>query len=79
MKIEKSTIIRTILILLVIVNNVLERCGIDIIPVDENFVGMFVENAIEVAVIITGFWYNNSFSPNARKAQAFFKELKNSK
>lgn len=79
MKIEKTTIIRTILILMVIVNFILEKCGIDIIPVDEGTVGMFVETVIEIAIIVAGFWYNNSFSPNARKAQAFFKELKNSK
>ena len=78
MKIEKSTIIRGFLILIVIINNILERYGVDIIPADEGSVTMFVETIIEILIIVAGFWYNNSFSPKALKAQEFLKKLKNS-
>ena len=61
MKISKGTIVRTILVLLVLVNLVLKKCGIDVIPVDENVVLEFVETAIEIAVLAVGFWKNNSF------------------
>lgn len=76
MNISKSTIIRTVLMLLVIVNFVLERCGVDIIPADENTVTMWVEFGIEIAVILVGFWKNNSYSPNAIKADKFLAELR---
>ena len=76
MSISKSTIIRTILLVLVIVNIFLERCGIDIIPADEYFVTMLVETVLEIAIIIVGFWKNNSFSQAAIKADAFLKQLK---
>jgi SPP1 family holin len=78
MNIEKSTIIRTILILLVITNIILEKCGIDVIPADEYTITMIVETIIEIAIIIVGFWYNNSFSEKALKAQKFLKELRES-
>lgn len=75
-KIEKSTIIRAILLLIVIVNIVLERCGIDIIPADENTVAMLVETVIEILIIAASYWYNNSFSQKALKAQQFLRKLK---
>ena len=78
MKITKSTIIRTILVALVIINFVLEKCGVDIIPTDEYMISMFVETAIEIAILAVGFWKNNSFTQAAIKADAFLKELKES-
>ena len=78
MKITKATIVRTILLVFVLINFVLERMGIDIIPVSENGVLMFVETAIEIAVIVVAWWKNNSFSEKAIKADQFLQYLKNS-
>lgn len=78
MKITKGTIVRTILMIVVIINFVLERMGVDIIPVTESGILMFVETAIELAIIIVAWWKNNSFTQNAIKADEFLKELKES-
>lgn len=78
MKITKGTIIRTILVVLVIVNLILERCGVNIINVDKSTVGMIVETAVEVASIAAAWWYNNSLTENARKADEFLKKLNES-
>lgn len=78
MKISKSTIVRTILVALVIINFILERCGVDVIPTDEHTVLMFVETVIEIAVLAVGFWKNNSFSEKAIKADEFLKQLRES-
>ena len=78
MKISKSTIVRTILTLLVIINFILERMGIDVIPTDEYTILMFVETGIEIAIIAVGFWKNNSYSKKAIKADEFLKELRES-
>lgn len=78
MKVTKATIVRTILMIMVIVNFVLERMGIDIIPVSEGGILMFVETAIEIAIIAVGFWKNNSYTKNAIKADKFLKELRES-
>lgn len=78
MKVSKSTIVRTILVLVVIVNFILERCGIDVIPADESTILMVVESLIEIGIIAVGFWKNNSFSQKAIKADEFLKELRES-
>ena len=77
MKISKQTIVRTILLIIVAINIVLEKFGLDVIATDENVVLMCVETIIEVAVIVTGFWYNNSYSQSALKAQRFLEYLRN--
>lgn len=78
MEIKKSTIVRAILVVLVIVNMILESCGVDVIPADESFITMLVETVIEIAIIAVSFWKNNSFTPAAIKADKFLKELKES-
>lgn len=78
MKITKATIVRAVLALMVFVNFVLEKCGVDIIPVSESFILMFVETAIEIAILAVGFWKNNSFTPAAIKADKFLKQLRES-
>lgn len=78
MKISKSTIVRTILVVLVIVNFVLERCGVDVIQTDEHTILTFVETAIEIAIIAVGFWKNNSYSKKAILADTFLKQLRES-
>lgn len=78
MKISKGTIVRTIAILLVILNRVLQHFGLDIINVDENMILTFLEALIEIAIIIVGFWKNNSYSEKAIRADEFLKELKKS-
>lgn len=78
MKISKSTIVRTILVFLVIINFILERMGIDVIPTNEYTILMFVETGIEIAIIAVGFWKNNSYSEKAIKADQFLKELRES-
>lgn len=78
MKITKGTLVRTALIILVVINLILERCGIDVIPTDESMILMFVETIIELASIFVGFWKNNSFTEKAIKADKFLKELRES-
>ena len=78
MKITKSTIVRTILVAIVIINFILEKCGVDIIPTDEHFIFMAVETLIEIAIIVVGFWKNNSFSKKAIKADQFLQYLRES-
>ncbi len=79
MKISKWTIVRTVMTALVALNLLLKAIGIEIINVDENFVLGVVETLIEVGCIICSWWYNNSFSEEAKRADAFFKTLKESK
>lgn len=76
MKITKGTIIRTILFFIVIINIFLEKKGIDLIPTDESVIATILEAGIEVAIMIVGFWKNNSYSKAAIKADKLLKDLK---
>lgn len=78
MKISKGTIVRTILMIVVLVNMVFQHMGHDLIDVSENEVLAVVEVIIEVAVLIVAWWKNNSFSKSAIKADEFLQELRNS-
>lgn len=78
MKISKGTIVRTIMLVIVIVNIILKACGKNIINVNENQVLSALEYIIEIAVIAVNWWKNNSFTENAKKADEFLKTLKES-
>lgn len=76
MKISKSTIIRTLILLLVIINMVLRCFGIDPLNISDNEIAIAVELIIELLAIIAAWWYNNSFSQNALKAQKYLEQLR---
>ena len=78
MSISKGTIVRTIMLVIVLLNMILQHFGLDIINVDESEILSLVEIVIELAVIIVAFWKNNSFSNKAIKADEFLKNLKES-
>lgn len=74
-KITKSTIIRTVVLAIVIINIILKQLGIDIINISENQVADFIEMLISVATIIVAWWENNSVSQNAIRADMFLQQL----
>ncbi len=78
MKISKGTIVRTILLLIAIINIGLQHFGIDIIKVDESEVASIVEYIIQIAIIVVGFWKNNSYTEKALEADKFLKDLRES-
>ena len=78
MNISKGTIIRTIMLVIVIINMILTHCGYDIINVSESEILTAVEYIIEIAIIIVAWWKNNSFSEKAITADEFLKNLKES-
>lgn len=76
MRISKGTIVRTIMLVIVIINLVLKQLGHDLINVSESEILSVVEMLIELAVIVVSFWKNNSYTQNAIKADEFLKNLK---
>lgn len=78
MKISKGTIVRTVLLVVVIINLILKQFGLDLIEVTENEILTVIETFIEIAVIIVSFWKNNSYTQNAIKADEFLRQLKES-
>ena len=75
-KISKWTIVRTIAMIFVIINMILKANGKSVINVSESEIAGFLEYAIEIGIIVANWWYNNSFTEKAKKAQTFLEELK---
>jgi len=75
MKISKGTIIRTVMLILVVINFTLKQTGHDVLNIDETEVGAALETVISIAVIAVAYWKNNSVSANAIKADEFLKSL----
>lgn len=76
MKTTKGTIVRTVMTLLVVLNLILKSFGINTITFSENSVACVIEALVEIGAILAAWWYNNSFTEKAKKADQFFKELK---
>lgn len=78
MKISKGTVVRTVMLVIVLLNMILQHFGLDVINVEESEILALVEVLIELAVIVVSFWKNNSFTDKAIKADEFLQNLKES-
>lgn len=76
--INKETIIRTILLFLALVNQILSSMGKSIIPIDDELITNLITLVFTVSASIWAWWKNNSFTVEAVEADKFMKELKNS-
>lgn len=74
--IKKSTIVRTILFVVVLINLILKSMGKEVIEVDEGTVYSFIETLVSIAILVLGFWKNNSYTENAKKADKYLEALR---
>lgn len=75
-RIDPSTISRTVVFFLTLVNGVLAFLGKDKLPFAEDEVYQWVTIITTVASSIWAWWQNNPYTLNARKAEEYRKELK---
>ena len=75
-KISKGTIIRTILLVVSVINGVLALSGKSPLPFDEEAIEMVVSYGFTIIMAFLTWWKNNSFTKNARKADELLKKLK---
>lgn len=78
-KCTKSTLLRTALLIVALINNCLTLCGHSVLPFDEEMVTQVISAAFTGVTSIMAWWKNNSFSEAAHKADSHLKELKSSK
>ena len=76
MKIKTETIVRTVVLALALINQVLSACGKPIIPVEEESVEVFITTGLTIASAVWGFWKNNSFTAKAIIADEYLQELR---
>lgn len=76
LKVTKGTLVRTILMLVVLINMVLKATGHDIINVDAAALTEFVEYGVSAATLVLCFWKNNSFTDKAKTADIYLAKLR---
>jgi len=75
-KLDKATIIRTIILFISLLNVVLRMCGVKTLPIDNELIAEAVSVIILIASTVCSWWYNNSFTEKARKADEYMKNLR---
>lgn len=79
MKISKSTLIRTIILALALINQVLAMLGISPLNIADDDISTVISTAWTIIAAVIAWWKNNSFTDAAIKADDFMHELKGDK
>lgn len=76
MNCKKETIVRTVVLLLSLINQVLTVLGKNPLPFSDEAVYQGISAAVTVAASLWAWWKNNSFTSAALKADAYLEGLK---
>lgn len=76
-KIAPDTLARTIVLALALVNQLLAIFGKGTIEIAENDIYQVVSIVFTIGSAIAAWWYNNSFTHHAIRADEYMKALKN--
>lgn len=78
MKISRITIIRTIVLVVALINQVLTIFAINPLPYSENEIYEGITAVITVIASLVSWWKNNSFTKEAIMADDYMQKLKES-
>lgn len=73
---KKDTIIRTVILLVALVNQILTMTGHSIIPVGEDQLTELISVAFTVVTALVAWWKNNSFTAEAIQADEYLDKLR---
>ncbi|KZN99343.1 phage holin [Pseudobacillus badius] len=72
-KIDNGTIVRTVVLFVALVNQLLAACGYSPLPFDDQQVEKFVSSLITIAASIWAWWKNNNITRKARRNEEMLK------
>ena len=70
-KISAATLARTAALALALTNQVLSACGKPMLPIESATVEQLVTTGLTVTAALVNWWKNNSFTPEAIKADGY--------
>lgn len=76
MKIQPATIARTAVLALALANQVLSVAGLSPLPIDSATLEPWVTTGLTTAAAIWAWWKNNSFTPEAIRADKLLEEMR---
>lgn len=76
MKIKPATIARTAVLALALANQILSAAGMSPLPIDSATLEPWVTTGLTTAAALWAWWNNNSFTPEAIRADELLKEMR---
>lgn len=76
MKIKPATIARTAVLALALANQIFSVAGLSPLPIDSATLEPWVTTGLTTAAALWAWWKNNSFTPEAIRADELLKEMK---
>lgn len=76
MKIKPATIARTAVLALALANQILSVAGMSPLPIDSATFEPWVTTGLTTVAAVWAWWKNNSFTPEAIRADELMKEMK---
>lgn len=73
--ISAGTVARTLVLILAIINQILSACGKSPLPIESETLEQLVTAGFTAVAALIAWWKNNSFTPNALKADALLAQL----
>ena len=77
--VSAGTIARTACLLLALTNQILSACGKPVLPIESATVEQLVTTGLTVTAALVNWWKNNSFTPEAIKADGYLEQLREKK
>lgn len=78
-RVEKGTIIRTCVLLLALLNQILAASGKSPLPIDSEELTNIISTGFTVVTAIIAWWKNNDFTNEAMNGTMYMRRLKNEK
>ena len=75
MKIKSETIIRTVVLAIALINQILTAFGISVIPITDEQITELISLVFTIGASVWAWWENNSFTKNAIEADKYLAEL----
>ena len=76
MNVKKETIIRTVILVVALINQGLTVAGINLLPISDEQITEFLSLGLTIVASLWAWWKNNSFTADAIEADAYLKNLK---
>lgn len=76
MNVKKETIIRTVILIVALVNQGLTVAGVNLLPISDDQITELLSLALTIVASLWSWWKNNSFTANAIEADEYLENLK---
>ena len=73
--ISAGTVTRTVCLALALTNQVLSALGKPVLPIENTTIEQLVSAGFTIAAALPGWWFNNSFTTEALKADQYLDKL----